>query len=353
MATTPPLAFVGTATDSDEEGVFGFRTDENGSLSRTSAVTGGPDPKFLAPDADGRHLYVANRPEAGGSIVSYAVDHQAGTLSRVNATPTESDGASCYCSVDATDQCVLTAQYSDGTVSVLPIGEGGRVREPTAVIEHEGSGPDEDRQSEPHPHCIRPGPDNEYAYVADLGAQRVFVYELDPAAGTLEPAACGHVDVRAGTGPRHLDFHPNGRYAYLITELDSTIVAFERDAETGSLDPFADVSTLPADFEGENSAADVHVHPSGDYLYGSNRGHDSIAVYELDADGRPSLVETESTRGEWPRNFALDPTGRFLFAENAHTDTIVTFRIRADGTLDPTGDVVEVPSPVCMRFVEE
>jgi 6-phosphogluconolactonase len=181
----------------------------------------------------------------------------------------------------------------------------------------------------------------------------VFVYDLDPEAGTLEPADCGHVDVHAGAGPRHLDFHPNGHYAYLINELDSTVVAFERDADTGALEAVATVTTLPEEFDGENVTADVHVHPSGDYLYGSNRGHDSIVSYELGDDGRPTLMEIESTLGECPRNFAVDPTGTFLFAQNRDTDDIVTFRILDDGTLDPTGDGVAVPSPVCMQFVGE
>jgi 6-phosphogluconolactonase len=245
----------------------------------------------------------------------------------------------------------MTAQYGGGTVSVLPIADDGTVGSPTAVVEHEGSGPNEGRQSEPHPHSIQPGPDNRFAYAPDLGADRVFVYDLDPAAGTIEPADCGHVDVHPGAGPRHLDFHPNGRYAYLISELDNTVVAFERDSDTGALDAFATVDTLPEGFDGESYTADIHVHPDGDTLYGSNRGHDSIAVFDLDADGRPTLVETESTRGEWPRNFALDPDGKFLFAENRDTNDIVTFRVRDDGTLEPTGAVAEVPEPVCMKFV--
>lgn len=296
MTNDPQLAFVGTYTDAEEDGVFGFRVDEEGTLDQTSATSGGPDPTFLAPDPDRDHLYVANRPEDGGEIVAYAIDHEAGSLSRLNAAATKS-GPAVYCSVDATDQCVLTAQYHEGTVSALPIDEDGRVDDASVVIEHEGSGPNPDRQTEAYPHSIRPGPDNEYAYAPDLGADRVFVYDFDADAGTLEPADCGHAEVQPGAGPRHLDFHPNGRYAYLINELDSTVVAFGRDAETGGLDPFATVSTLPEDFEDHNQTADIHVHPSGEYLYGSNRGHDSIAVFELDADGRPSLLDLESTRG--------------------------------------------------------
>lgn len=307
---------------------------------------------FLTPNSDGDRLYVANRPDPVGTVVAYAVDRDSGSLSRLNAGSTKGDGTPCYCSIDATDRWILTAQYDGGTVSVLPIDDDGRVDDATVVVEHEGSGPNEDRQSEPHPHCIRTGPDNAYAYATDLGADRIFVYDFDADAGTLEPADCGHVSVQAGAGPRHLEFHPNGRFAYLINELDSTVVAFEHDPKTGSLESFATEATIPESVEDENYPADIHVHPSGDYLYGSNRGHDSIAIFELDADGSPSLIGTESTRGEWPRNFALDPAGEFLFAENADTDGIVTFRIGADGTLDATGDTLEVPSPVCMRFVD-
>jgi 6-phosphogluconolactonase len=352
MTDDSTLAFAGTYTDADEDGIFGFRVDD-GQLHRTTAVSGGADPTFLAPDSDGKRLYVANRPEGEGAVIAYEVDRDAGELTRLARAPTNGNGTPCYCSVDETDSWVLTAQYGGGTVSVLPVDDDGRVADPTCVLEHEGTGPDEDRQSAPHPHSIRTGPDNEYAYVPDLGADRVFVYDFDAETGALTPADCGHADVQPGAGPRHIDFHPGGRWVYLINELDSTVVAFERDGETGDLEAVATASTLPEEFEGENATADVHVHPSGEYLYGSNRGHDSIAIFDLDDEGRPSLVETESTSGEWPRNFALDPAGEFLFAENADTDDVVTFRIAADGTLDPTGQVVEVPSPVCLRFVGE
>jgi 6-phosphogluconolactonase len=350
VTSSSSLSFVGTYTNADKNGIFAFRVDDDGMLQRTDAVRGGSDPTFLTPDTNTDHLYVANRPSEGGIIVAYAIDQNDGTLSRLNAAPTRGDGTPCYCSVDSTDQCVLTAQYGGGTVSVLPIEEDGCIGDPTTVIKHEGSGPNPDRQSDPHPHSILPGPDNAYAYVPDLGADQVFIYDFDSIEKTLKPAGCGHVDVHAGAGPRHLDFHPNEQYAYLINELDSTVMAFERTAETGGLNLLSTVTTLPDDFEGENLTADIHVHPSGEYLYGSNRGHDSIVVYRLDADGQPYLIDIESTRGECPRNFAIDPSGEFLFAENAETDNIVTFRIKNDGTLDPTGQVTEIPSPVCMQF---
>lgn len=348
MATDPALAFV--AASSSENGIVGFRV-EGGELERTCTAGSDLDPSFLVASPDGTRLYVADRSTGDGRIVAYGIDREAGTLSRLNAALT-GGGGPCYCSVDATGQCVLTAQYGGGTVLVLPIDDEGRVGEPTAVLEHEGSGPNAERQSEPHPHAFLAGPDNDYAYAPDLGADRVFVYDIDPVAGRVEPAECGHADVCAGAGPRHLAFHPNGRYAYLINELDSTVTAFERDATTGGLEAVTTASTLPENYGGENATADIHVHPSGEYLYGSNRGHDSIAVYDIAADGRPTLIGTESTRGEWPRNFALDPDGEFLFAENADSDTIVTFAVGSDGTLEATGTVTDCPSPVCLAFVD-
>jgi 6-phosphogluconolactonase len=345
------IAFVGTYSGKDEDGIFGFRIDEDGSLKRSDTLNGGEDPTFLTADSGGDHLYVANRPDDGGMVVAYAINREMGTLTRLNAAPTYGGGTPCYCSVDATDQYVLTAQYGGGTVSVLPINEDGCVGEATSVVEHEGSGPDENRQSEPHPHSIVPGPNNNYVYVPDLGADRIFVYDFRSDTGELKPADCGHTTVQSGAGPRHLDFHPTGEYAYLINELDSTVIAFDYDPRTGALDPLTTVTTLPDVFDGENVAADIHVHASGNYLYASNRGHDSIVIYELDGDGLPNVLGTESTRGDWPRNFALDPAGAFLFAENADTDTIVSFHIEDDGTIEPTGNIAEIPSPVCMQFI--
>ncbi|MFC4989530.1 lactonase family protein [Saliphagus infecundisoli] len=349
MAIDPTLAFVAASTDAGEDGVLGFRL-EDGRLETTGAADGGSRPAFLAASPDGTRLYVANREGEDGRIVAYTIEER-GTLSRLNAVPTGGGGTPCYCSVDPTGRCVLTAQYGGGTVSVLPIDGDGRLGGPTAVVDHEGSGPDADRQSEPHPHAFLAGPDGEYAYAPDLGADRVFVYALDPVAGRVEPADCGHVDVHPGAGPRHLAFDPTGRYAYVIGELDSTVTAFERDLDTGGLKPVAVASTLPEGFDGENAAADIHVHPTGEFLYGSNRGHDSIAVYELGGDGRPTLLGTEPTRGEWPRNFALDPAGEVLFAENADSDTIVAFAVGSDGALEATGEVTDCPSPVCLAFV--
>jgi 6-phosphogluconolactonase len=353
-ATTSPtsnasrFAFVGTRTGSDEDGIFTLEVSEDGTLQTVAAIKGGSEPTFLALDHAGQHLYAVNTVDEGAAI-AYDIDPETGALERLNRV-TVGGSTPAHCSVDRTDRCLLTAQYGGGSVSVLPIADDGSLEAPSTVVEHSGSGPNERRQSGPHPHSVNPGPENEYVYVPDLGADRVFVYDFDPEAASIEAAATGHVETRSGAGPRHMDFHPNGQTGYVINELDSTITAYARDPETGALEALATVDTIGEDYAGDNKTADVHVHPSGEYLYGSNRGHDSIAIYELQDDGRPEFVATESTRGEWPRNFALDPSGTYLYAENARSDEIVPFAIGADGTLEPTGEALETPSPVCMRF---
>jgi 6-phosphogluconolactonase len=225
--------------------------------------------------------------------------------------------------------------------------------EATAFIQHEGSSVDPRRQAGPHAHSINVAPDNRFAFVADLGLDRVMIYRFDPQRGTLEANNPPWASLAPGAGPRHFAFHPSGRSAYVINEMKSTVTAFAYDANRGSLDEIQTVTTLPESFIGNNTTAEVQVHPSGRFLYGSNRGHDSIAVYAIDAEtGRLTFVEHESTGGSTPRNFGLDPDGRYLLAANQASDSVVVFRIdAATGALTPTGHSIEVPSPVCVRIV--
>lgn len=202
----------------------------------------------------------------------------------LNRAPTGGDGP-CYCSVDATGRFVFVAHYSGGSVSVLPVDASGRIDEPTDVVEHAGSGTDPDRQEAPHPHSIAMGPDNRFAYVTDLGTDRVYVYALSFYTGTLRPADSPHAPVHAGAGPRHLDFGPDGEFVYVVGELDSTLTTLARDPETGGLSTVGTADTLPDGFRGENKPADVHVHPSGQWVYASNRGHDSVAIFDVGEDG--------------------------------------------------------------------
>ncbi len=235
---------------------------------------------------------------------------------------------------------------------MLPIQEDGQLAPASDAIQHEGSSVHPRRQTGPHAHSANLDPTNRFAFVPDLGMDKVMIYKLDIAAGKLVAGEQPWAEVAPGAGPRHFTFHPNMLYAYVINEIGSTITAFAYDMANGKLTEVQTVPTLPEDFDGESTTADIHVHPSGKFLYGSNRGHDSIAIFEVDeATGKLTPIGHESTQGKSPRNFGLDPTGTFLLAANQNSDTIVSFRIdTATGKLTPTGHVTNVPSPVCVKF---
>jgi 6-phosphogluconolactonase len=246
----------------------------------------------------------------------------------------------------------LEANYTGGSVAVLPVRPDGTLGMAIDVKQHEGSGIKE-QQKGPHAHCIILDRLERHAIAADLGIDKVMVYAFDRATGKLTPARQPWAELKAGAGPRHLTLHPSGRYLYVISELDSTMTAFRYNEFNGALVPIETVSTLPSDFSGTSYCADVHVSRSGKFLYGSNRGHDSIVVFEIDSrTGKLKLVEHVSTEGKWPRNFTLDPTGQFLLVANQRTDNVVTFSIDATtGRLKPTGGVEEIPAPVCLKFL--
>lgn len=347
-------AFVGTYTDGDSEGIYTCSLDdEAGTIERVSVTDAGENPSFLAVHPSGDYLYAVNEVEEG-AVTALSIDGATGELTVLNTVVTGGGAHPCYCAVDATGQYLLVAHYNGGSVAMVPIEDDGSVADPSHVVEHEGSSVDPERQTEPHPHSIRPGPANEFAYVPDLGTDRLYVYEMDLDAGELRPADQSWLELPDGAGPRHLDFHPGEDRLYLLNELDSTLTAIDRDPETGALEIVDSASTLPDDFDGENITADVHVHESGEWVYASNRGHDSIARFEVDGStGDLSYVECVSTEGEWPRHFTFTPAGTHLLAENKDTNDVVTFDVDADdGALSPTGDVTELPSPVCLQFLE-
>lgn len=338
------LAVVGTYSDADEDGIYSYRLDrETGALDELDATAGGEDPSFLAFYPNGEHLYAVNETDPG-TVRSFDVDAETGALVETNIV--DSGGAGpCHCSV--VGEHVVVAHYSGGVVSLLPIGDNGQIEEPVDVVEHEGSGVHPERQTQPHPHSAVGGPNGKYVFVPDLGLDQIVSYRLDADAGELRRSSA--VSLPDGAGPRH--FVVDGDVAYVINELDSTIGALDLDAEAGVLSVREIVSTLPEDATEENITADIHLHPSGKWLYGSNRGHDSIAVFDVDEDGGLAATAHESTRGEWPRNFAVDPAGEWLFAENMHSDSVVTFAVdQSDGTLTEAGSKVNVPEPVCMKF---
>jgi 6-phosphogluconolactonase len=239
-------------------------------------------------------------------------------------------------------------------VAAFPVRDDGKLGEASSFVQHKGSSVDKERQEGPHAHSVNLSPDNRFAFAADLGLDQVLVYRLDAARGILTPNEPPFGRVKPGAGPRHFSFHPNGRFAYVINEMHNTVTAFAYDAARGVLTEIQTVATLPADFRGESWTAEVVVHPSGKFLYGSNRGHDSIAVFAVDpAKGTLTPIERTPVKGKGPRNFAVDPTGAWLVAANHQSDNIVVFRIdKKTGRLTPTGQEFKVSSPVCVRFVK-
>lgn len=353
------LAYIGTYTGPGKsEGIYVYRFDPaTGGLTYLSKATGIENPSFLAIHPAQRYLYAVNEisqyaGKASGAVTALAIDPASGALRLLNQQPTTGTGP-CHLSVDASGRCVLVANYGSGSVTALPIRDDGSLGAATAFVQHEGSSVNPERQKEPHAHAILPDPFNRYAFAPDLGIDRILIYRLNPAKGALTPNDTPWVQTYPGAGPRHFTFHPNGRYAYVINELGNTFTAFTYEADRGALEEIQTLSTLPGDFTGVSHCADVHVHPSGRFIYGSNRGHDSIAICAIDeTTGRLTPVGHESVQGENPRNFAIDPTGTWLLVANQNTDNIVTFRIDAQtGRLQPAGQMTETPTPVCIKMM--
>lgn len=346
------LVYIGTNINSEAENtIFLYRLNPTtGALTQVSGLKGGASPTYLTLDAKRRHLYAVNETNEyqgakSGAVSAFAVDQKTGGLTRLSQQP--SQGASpCYISLDRTEKAVLVANYVGGNVSVLPVEADGRVGTPTAMDQHQGSGPHKN-QTGPHAHCFLTDPTNKYAFAVDLGTDKVYGYNLAPATGKLTSKPEPAFTAAPGAGPRHLTFHPDGRHAYLINELNSTVTALAYDAAQGSFRELQTVSTLPAGFEGPNSCADIHVSPDGKFLYASNRGHNSIAVFSIDSSSNLTLVQHESTQGKTPRNFTLDPAGRLLLVGNQNSNNVVTYYIdQQTGKVRPTGQSIEIPSPM-------
>ncbi|MCY4652317.1 MAG: lactonase family protein [Dehalococcoidia bacterium] len=354
-----PIVFIGTYTHTDSQGIYTCRFDsDSGALEPVSVETGPGNPSFLALHPNKRFLYAASEVEdfAGkrqGAVYAYSVNAESGELTCINSQGSGGPGP-CHVKVDATGRFVLAANYHGGSVCMLPINEDGSIAPASDFIQHEGSSVNPRRQDQAYAHSINSDPQNRFAYVPDLGQDRVVIYRLDTENRQLAPSRPAYVEVNPGFGPRHFDFHPNGQWAYLINELGSTITAFEYEQGSGGLSDFQVVGTLPTGFSGSNTTADIHVHQSGRFVYGSNRGHDSIAIFSVDRGGRLTPVGHCSTRGRTPRNFSIDPLGLFLIAANQDSDNIVSFHLdQESGQLTPTGQEVDIPMPVCVRFLDE
>jgi 6-phosphogluconolactonase len=351
------LVYVGTYTSGNSEGIYLYGLNlVSGELKHIATTTRVKDPSFLALSPTRRYLYAVNEIEefAGkksGAVSAFALNQRTGELSPLNQQPSLG-GAPCYVDVDHTGSFVLVANYVGGNVAVLPVRSDGSLGEATDVKQDRGSSVNVERQEGPHAHCIVLDPSNRFAYACDLGTDKILIFRYDRRRGKLIPNEVPWVKVKLGAGPRHLTFRPDGKYAYVINELHATITAFAHDRVVGHLKELQTIATLPADFTDANTSADIHVSPDGKFLYCSNRGHDSIAAFQINPrHGKLTFITHEPTGGKTPRNFAIDPTGAFLLVANQHSDNIVTFRRnRQTGRLNATGHVAKVPSPVCLKF---
>jgi len=355
-AATLPL-YVGTYTKTRSKGIYRLELDlATGALTAPQLAAEATNPSFLAAHPAGRFLYSVT--EVGefaglksGAVSAFAIDRESGKLTLLNQQSSGGAGP-CHLIVDGPGKHVLVANYSSGSLCVLPVEPDGRLAEPSQIVQHHGAGPTK-YQKGPHAHSIHLDAAGRFAFAADLGMDKVLIYRFDPANGKLTPNDPPAVSLAPGAGPRHFAFHPTGRFAYVINELGSTVTALAYDPARGTLSELETLSTLPARFTEENATAEVAVHPTGRFLYGSNRGHDSIAIFAIDpASGRLTLIGHQPTGGKTPRHFAIDPTGRWLLAANQDSDSLVVLGIDAKtGLLHPTAVKAEVPSPVCVMFL--
>lgn len=351
------LVYVGTYTRGESKGVYIYRLNrDNGGLEPLGYGSCKSSPSFLAFSPGYDYLYAANeigeyQGERSGALAVWSIDQETGELDFINQSATGGPGP-CYVTVDATGKYAFAANYSGGSVAMIPINEDGSLAPASDFVQHVGSSVNERRQGEAHAHSCTIDPTNKYALVADLGMDKIMVYKLDLENGKLVPNDTPFVRLHGGAGPRHFCFSPCGRYGYVINELDSTVTSFVYDADAGTLETIETVSTLPDGWEGQSHCADIHMLSSGRFLYGSNRGHDSIVIMSVDTEtGKLTPVGWESTQGNFPRNFCIDPTETFLLAANQNTDNIVSYRIDQEtGLLTPTGQETQVPIPVCIKM---
>lgn len=352
------FVYIGTYTERNSQGIYVYRFDAaTGRMTSLGLAAETTNPTFLAVAPGGRFLYAVNevnnyQGQKSGAVSAFSIDRKTGKLSLLNQVSSRGAGP-CHVALDKTGKYLLVANYGGGSLAVFPVLAGGRLGEASAFVQHHGHSVNPERQEGPHAHSVDTSPDNRFVLTADLGLDELLVYRFDAGRGTLAPNSPRFAKVHAGAGPRHFTFSPDGKFVYVINEMGSTVIAFSYDAATGVLHELQTLPTLPKGFKGVNHDAEVEAHPSGKFLYGSNRGHDSLAVFAVEAlKGTLTSVQDVSTQGKTPRNFAIDPTGAYLIAANQDSDNLVVFRIDPrSGRLTPTGQAVEVPSPVCVTFV--
>jgi 6-phosphogluconolactonase len=363
------LVLVGTyTTKTESKGIYSFQLDAaTGKMTVPQLAAETPDPSFVAVHPDRKYLYAVNEAGKNSMVSAFALDAANGKLTLLNQLPALGEDP-CYISFDRSGKFVLIANYSSGNVAVFPILADGKLGEHTALLQDSGAlGPNKERQEAPHAHWIEPSAHNRFVYVADLGLDRVLIYKFDAAKGMITPGEAPPSGAKSnaanpsdpfsatlnpGTGPRHVAFSRDGNFMYVLGEMQSDVTVFKNDARE-TFRQVQHVSALPAGFSGRNDAAEIAIHPNGRFLYTSNRGHESIAVFAIEPKmGTLTLIANVPTGGKEPRHFAIDPAGHYLLAENQFSNNIVEFRIdAATGKLNATGEVLQVPSPVCVAFL--
>jgi len=342
------IMYVGTYTRPPSKGIYSCRFDPaTGKVTLIGVAAETDNPSFLAIHPNQRFIYAVNetstyRGESAGSISAFAIDAGTGKLRLLNQVSSRGPGP-CHVTVDKSGKWVFAANYDGGSIAAFPVRPDGSLGEASTFVQHQGSSVNRERQGEPHAHAVTISPDNRFLLVADLGLDRVFAYRMDSTGREFSPGNPPFASLAAGSGPRHIAFRPDGKTVYVINEMLSTLTAFGYDSARGGLRELQTVSTLPAGFTGINSTAEIAVHPNRRFLYGSNRGHDSIAIFLID-EGKGTLTAAghASTLGHTPRNFAIDPTGQYLIAANQDSSNIVVFRIDPNsGGLTPTGPTLE------------
>jgi 6-phosphogluconolactonase len=358
------LVYVGTYTSAKSKGIYLFRlqaenlaVSQNITLVPLGLAAETPNPSFFDIDLNRRLIFAINEVQEfegrpGGLVSAFKIDGSTGRLTPINHQSSAGAGP-CHLTLDKQGRHAFVANYGGGSVAVLPIAADGRLGAATAVVQHTGSSVHPERQNRPHAHCVTLDSSNRFAFVCDLGLDKILAYRFDAAKGTLTPNAPAFTPVKPGSGPRHMVFRPDGRFAYVANELTSTISAFEYDARAGALKEVQTVSTLPEHFDGPNTAAEIDVHPSGRWVYVSNRGHNSVVLFASDRErGTLTYVEEQGTGGAKPRHFGIAPSAEYLAIGNQDSDTVLACRVDAgNGRLRPSGIFASVPSPACIKFL--
>ena len=355
------ILYVGTYTQpqSSAKGIYAYRFDaKTGKLADLGLMAETPNPTFLAVHPNGKYLYAINeintfQGKQAGSVVAYSIDRATGKLTLLNQVSSGGPGP-CHLIVDATGKTLLVANYAGGSFASFPIMPDGKLGEAASFVQDRGSSVNKSRQSEPHAHSVNLPKSNKFMLGADLGTDKVMIFKLDAANGKIAAGDPPSASVKPGSGPRHMAIAPDQKHVYVVNEMGSAVTTFEYDANTAAMKEIDMVSTLPADFKGQSTCAEIAVDARGRFVYASNRGHDSIAVFAVDAKtGKLTLIQNQSSGGAIPRSFTLDPSGNWLIAGNQNTNNLAILKVdRKTGKLTATGDKLDLGAPVTFVFVK-